>query len=66
MDEALAALTPADRLLLKLRFEDDLSAGAIASILELPTPFHVYRRVRIVCAALRRTLTAAGIDGSEP
>lgn len=66
MDTALDALAPADRLLLKLRFEDDMSAGEIAPILDMPTPFHVYRRLRAVCNSLRRTLTAAGVDGSEP
>lgn len=66
IDAALATLTPADRLLLKLRFEDDMPAVAIAPILDLPTPFHVYRRLRKVCASLRDTLQAAGIDGSEP
>lgn len=66
MDRALAALSPADRLLVKLRFEDDLPAGRIASILDFPTPFHVYRRIRTVCGSLRRALAADGIDGSEP
>lgn len=66
IERALAALSPADRLLVKLRFEDDLPAGAIASILDFPTPFHVYRRIRTVCASLRRTLVADGIDESEP
>ncbi len=66
IDAALATLTPVDRLLVKLRFEDDMPAAAIAPILDLPSPFHVYRRLRKVCASLRSTLRDAGIDGSEP
>jgi RNA polymerase sigma factor (sigma-70 family) len=34
----LDALPPKDRLLLKLRYEDDLSAREIAGLLGLPTP----------------------------
>lgn len=60
---ALAALEPGDRLLLKLRFEDDLPAREIAGLVHLPTPFHVYRRLRALFAALRRVLEQAGIEG---
>jgi RNA polymerase sigma factor (sigma-70 family) len=62
---ALAALTPADRLLLKFRFEDDLSASQIARTMGLPTPFHVYRRLNAVFVVLRRTLRSAGIDAPD-
>ncbi|MFN0181176.1 MAG: RNA polymerase sigma factor [Gemmatimonadales bacterium] len=62
---AIAALPAADRLLLTLRFTDDLSAIRIAALLELPTPFHVYRRLHAVLDLLRRRLTARGIDGSD-
>lgn len=61
-----AKLSPADRLLLQLRFDEDLSASAIASILGLPSPFHVYRRLKTVCDELRRRLTVRGIEGSAP
>ncbi len=54
--KALAGLGPRDRLLLRLRFEDDLSAPEIASLLHYPTPFHVYRRLRTLLAALREGL----------
>ena len=50
---ATRALAPSDQLLLRLRFEDDLSAKEIAALLGLPTPFHVYRRLAGVCAKLR-------------
>jgi RNA polymerase sigma factor (sigma-70 family) len=58
----LARLAPRDRLLLALRFEDDLSASRISGILGLPTPFNVYRRLNIVLGRLRRALEARGID----
>ncbi|MBA3556159.1 MAG: sigma-70 family RNA polymerase sigma factor [Gemmatimonadales bacterium] len=55
--EALDELEPSDRLLLKLRYEQDLTAREIAALLGLPTPFHVYRRARAICALLRDRLT---------
>ena len=66
LDAERAQLPPADRLLLQLRFDEDLSASAIASILGLPSPFHVYRRLKTVCDELRRRLTGRGIEGSAP
>jgi RNA polymerase sigma factor (sigma-70 family) len=59
----LVRLAPRDRLLLALRFEDDLSASRISQILGLPTPFNVYRRLNIVLGQLRAALEARGIDG---
>jgi RNA polymerase sigma factor (sigma-70 family) len=63
---ALAELDPADRLLLKLRFEDELSGNDIAGFMQLPTPFHVYRRITAVLDALRRALRARGVEGPVP
>lgn len=62
----LDTLDPADRVLLKLRFEDDLPAREIATILQLPSAFHVYRRLASVYAVLRRHLAAHGVDSSAP
>jgi RNA polymerase sigma factor (sigma-70 family) len=59
----LARLPARDRLLLALRFEDDLSAARISQVLGLPTPFNVYRRLNSVLAQLRSALEARGIDG---
>lgn len=61
----LRALPPRDRLLLSLRFEDDLSASEIKDVLHLPTPFHVYRRLNAILARLRELLVRRGIDGSD-
>jgi RNA polymerase sigma factor (sigma-70 family) len=58
----LMRLSPRDRLLLALRFEDDLSASRISRILGLPTPFNVYRRLNVVLSHLRVALEARGID----
>jgi RNA polymerase sigma factor (sigma-70 family) len=66
LDDERSKLPPVDRLLLQLRFDEDLSASAIASILGLPSPFHVYRRLKTVCDELRRRLTGRGIEESAP
>ena len=66
LDAALASLAADDRLLVRLRFEDGLSAAGIARVIGLPTPFHVYRRLRVVCAALRARLQALGVDDGAP
>ncbi len=65
LHRALATLGPEDRLLLRLRFEDDLPAREIASLLRFPTPFHVYRRVNALLSALRLRLTNAGVEGPD-
>ena len=49
-------LPPGDQLLLRLRFEQDLTAREMATVLGLPSPFHVYRRLEIVCRLLRERL----------
>jgi RNA polymerase sigma factor (sigma-70 family) len=66
LDRVVSALPPEDQLLLKLRFSDGLSANQIATVLKFPTPFHVYRRLKTVCADLRRNLVAAGVEDSAP
>jgi DNA-directed RNA polymerase specialized sigma subunit len=61
----LSRLTPRERLLLTLRFEDNLSASKIATILGLPSQFHVYRKLNAVLAALRERLQSRGIENSD-
>jgi RNA polymerase sigma factor (sigma-70 family) len=56
LNRAVAELAPADQLLLRLRFEENLSARQVAALLGLPTPFHVYRRSDAVCRMLRERL----------
>lgn len=61
--QALAGLEPADRLLLRLRFDDGHSASEIARAMGFPTQFHVYRRLDRVLATVRRELEYRGIRG---
>lgn len=62
LSSALAALSPSDRLLLRLRFAQDLSAREIARLMRFPTLFHVYRRLDKVLRQLRGALDRSGID----
>ncbi len=66
LDAALRRLDPRDRLLLKLRFDDGLPAREIDRIVGLGTPFHVYRRLHSVLTALRKSLSARGVESPEP
>ena len=66
LEDALATLAPADQVLLRLRFDDDLSAQQIARTLRFPSQFHVYRRINALLATLRDVLRARGIEGSIP
>ena len=56
LEAVTSSLTAADRLLLTLRFEDELSAAEIADILGMPSQFHVYRRLRCILAGLKRQI----------
>ena len=62
---ALVQLKARERLLLALRYEDDLSAARIAGVVGLPTPFHVYRQLNAVLEKLRRMLESRGIEGVD-
>lgn len=64
LGRALASLTPTDRLLLRLRYEDDLSVPSIARALGESSPFVVYRRLDRVLAALRHVLEGYGVRDS--
>ncbi|HEY2855583.1 MAG TPA: sigma-70 family RNA polymerase sigma factor [Gemmatimonadaceae bacterium] len=56
LHEAIIELEPRERLLLTLRFEDDLTAERIASTLAMPSSFHVYRQLNRILAKLRKRL----------
>jgi RNA polymerase sigma factor (sigma-70 family) len=58
---ALAQLEPRDRLLIKLRFEDELPMPEIARSLRFPTRFHAYRRLTQVLGDLRHALENRGV-----
>jgi RNA polymerase sigma factor (sigma-70 family) len=61
----VARLGPEDRLLLRLRFDDGLSAREIAAIVGAPTPFHIYRRLNAIYASLRQGLADQGLRDLE-
>jgi RNA polymerase sigma factor (sigma-70 family) len=63
---ALSELDARDQLLLRLRFEYDLTAKQIASLMGYPTPFHVYRRLRSRLGSLRQALRAQGVHDAAP
>jgi DNA-directed RNA polymerase specialized sigma subunit len=63
---AVSELGARDQLLLKLRFEYDLTAKQIAHLMGYPTPFHVYRRLRSRLTRLRRALEGEGVDDAAP
>ena len=64
--DTLGRLEPNDQLLLKLRFEFELSAREIGQVMRFSTPFHVYRRLNMLLKRLRGALGQRGIKGPEP
>jgi RNA polymerase sigma factor (sigma-70 family) len=58
----LERLPPSDRLLLRLRFGEELPAREIAGIMHFPTLFHVYRRIDKVLTELRAALGSLGVE----
>jgi RNA polymerase sigma factor (sigma-70 family) len=66
LNAAIANLDPADRLLLRLRFQDEVPVAEIARMLGLPTVFHVYRQVNRACDQLRTALRSAGVEDAAP
>jgi RNA polymerase sigma factor (sigma-70 family) len=66
LDRALVEVGASDRLLLRLRFDDDLPAQEIARLLGFASAFHVYRRVNGLLARLRRGLEKQGVRSAMP
>jgi RNA polymerase sigma factor (sigma-70 family) len=64
--EAVNGLEPQDLLLIRLRFEYDLTAKQIARLMGFPTPFHVYRRLRSRLGVLRAALREQGVRDAAP
>jgi RNA polymerase sigma factor (sigma-70 family) len=61
----VARLSPRNKLLLALRYQDGLSASRIAAVVGIATPFHVYRQLNAVLAQLRAALESKGVDGID-
>jgi RNA polymerase sigma factor (sigma-70 family) len=66
LDRTLVDLDASDRLLLRLRFEEDLSVPEIARLLAADSPFPLYHRLKTILAALRQALEAIGVEDSIP
>lgn len=66
LESALALLDSRDRLLVKLRFEDEIPMPEIARNLEFPSRFHAYRRLTQVLAGLRCALERSGVRDPAP
>ena len=65
LEHALADLAIADRLLVRLRFEDGLPVMEIAALLGERSQYRVYRRLERIMGQLRQSLERAGIGGSN-
>jgi len=66
LDLAMNELPATDRLLLKMRFHDGLSGAEIASLMNVASPFHVYRRLNRLLGSLRQRLATMGVRSSAP
>lgn len=66
LKSAVATLEPHDRLLLRLRFEDELSAPQIARVISCRSQFDVYRRLHRVLDTLRTALVRQGVGDPTP
>jgi RNA polymerase sigma factor (sigma-70 family) len=64
--DAIHRLEPDEQLLLRLRFDDDLTAKEIARLIQMPSPFHVYRRLQRLLTDLRRNLYERGVEEAAP
>jgi RNA polymerase sigma factor (sigma-70 family) len=63
--DELEKLSASDRLVLALRFEDELPAARIASVVGLPNQFSVYRQLNSALDRLRAGLESRGIDNAD-
>lgn len=64
LDRALAALPPADRVLIRLRFEQDIPIAALARTHATDYQF-TYRRLTRLLAGLRAAVEASGVSASD-
>jgi RNA polymerase sigma factor (sigma-70 family) len=64
LSQALEQLSDHDRLLVQLRFNDDLPMSKVASIVGYPTRFHAYRRLTRALESLKSFLMSRGIRGA--
>lgn len=66
LSAAIGKLEPADRLLLRLRFHDEVPVAEIARLCSFASVFHVYRRLNGLYAELRESLSEMGVQDAAP
>jgi RNA polymerase sigma factor (sigma-70 family) len=66
LNAAIAELEPSDRLILRMRFQDEVPVSEIARALSLPTVFHVYRSLNRIYEQLRAALRESGVRDPAP
>ena len=66
LDAELEELSPRDRLLLQLRFEDGRPVREIAELMGFRSVFQVYRRLKVVRRAVREGLESRGVTSPDP
>jgi len=66
LESAIDELPPRDRLMIKLKFEDDLPMAELSRNLGYRNRFSAHRRLTEVLQALRRALERAGIRDAVP
>lgn len=64
INRVMEALDPQDRIVLRMRFEDDISVANIARTLKLDQK-RLYRRIEEVLGAFRKSMEAGGVGWSE-
>ena len=58
-------LPPRDKLLLRYRFDDDLSAMQITRTMKFRSVFHVYRRINAILTTCRAALQRGGFEPGD-
>jgi RNA polymerase sigma factor (sigma-70 family) len=66
IEGVLVRLDPPDRLILRLRFESDLSVPEIARLIGQDSPFKLYRHIDKLLATMKESLRAVGVDDAAP
>ncbi|MGB5516028.1 MAG: sigma-70 family RNA polymerase sigma factor [Thermoanaerobaculia bacterium] len=62
LHEAMAGISPRERLLLRLRFEQDLSLEEISTLMQLGTPLKAQRSIQRALSRIREDLQMKGIS----
>jgi RNA polymerase sigma factor (sigma-70 family) len=62
---AIEGLTPSDRVILRMRFEDGMSVPEIARVLGERSAFVLYRRLEHTLTLLRRALESVGVQSAS-